>query len=60
VVLGAQLKSDLADLAERLGFLIRSHDGQFSSDEMSTAGASDGEPEDDLTQDGDDLALVVS
>lgn len=59
-VLGAQLKSDLADLAERLGFLIRSHDGQFAPEERSAEGAVDAEPEDDLTQDGDDLALVVS
>jgi len=58
-VLGSQLKSDLADLAERLGFLIRSHDGQYGS-EVSTVGATEGEPEDEPTHDGDDLALVVS
>jgi hypothetical protein len=59
-ILGAELKSGLADLAERLDFLIRSHDGQFGSEEWTAAGAPDLEPEDELTQDGDDLPLEVS
>lgn len=59
-ILGAELKSGLADLAERLAFLIRSHDGQFGTEEWTTVGAPDLEPEDELTQDGDDLPLEVS
>jgi hypothetical protein len=59
-VLGGQLKANLSDLAERLGYLIRSHDGQFGSDEPALLDDVDGEPtENDLTQDGDDVALEV-
>lgn len=56
-ILAARLKGELSELAERLGFLIRSHDGQYGSDDPVSSeppGALDELPEDD------DLPLEVS
>jgi hypothetical protein len=58
-VLAADLKSSLADLAERLGYLIRAHDGQFATEEPTSQSAAS-ELDDELTDDGDDLALEVA
>lgn len=60
-ILAGELKTTIADLAERLGYLMRTHDGHFAPGE-TTDGALDPEhaAEGGVDEDDDDLPLEVA
>lgn len=61
-VLGGELKASIADLAERLGYLMRTHDANFAPDEtIDHPPDGDRPPDSDPSEDeDDDLPLEVA
>ena len=57
-ILAGDLKTSLADLAERLGYLMRTHDGHFAPDDTDPHAARESESE--PSEDDDDLPLEVA